>query len=76
MSTLSFVIVHWVRVTIDEARLNEIGPVVLHHEDRWEREVDFITAQLDDNQKVEFSLYKQGQSEAYGVIHLWVDVRE
>ena len=67
---------YWVRVTIDEARLNEIGPVVLHHEDRWEREVGFIPAQFGDNQKVEVSLYKQGQSEAYRVIHLWIDVRE
>lgn len=67
---------YWVKVTIDEARLNEIGPVVLHHEDKWEQEVGFIPAQLGDNQKVEFSLYKQGQSEAYRVIHLWVDVRE
>jgi len=67
---------YWVRVTIDEVTLNEIGPVVLHHEDKWEQEVGFIPAQLGDNRKVEFSLYKQGQSEAYRVIHLWVDVWE
>ena len=65
---------YWVKVTIDEITLNEIGPVALHHEDRWEQEVGFIPAQLGDNQKVEFSLYKQGQSEAYRVIHLWIDV--
>ena len=67
---------YWVKVTIDEVTLNEISPVVLHHEDRWEQEVGFIPAQLGDNQKVEFSLYKQGQSEAYRVIHLWIDVED
>ena len=65
-----------VKVTIDEVTVNEIGPVVLHHEDKWEGEINFIPAQLGDNQKVEFSLYKQGQSEVYRMIHLWVDVRE
>ena len=67
---------YWVKVTIDEVTLNGISPVVLHHEDRWEQEVGFIPAQLGDNQKVEFSLYKQGQSEAYRVIHLWIDVED
>ena len=65
-----------VEVTIDGARYDEIGPVVLHHEDRWEREVGFMSAQIGDSQKVELLLYKQGQSEAYRRIHLWVDVKE
>jgi len=64
-----------VEITIDGARHGEIGPVVLHHEDRWEREVSFIPTQLGDNQKVELLLYKQGQSEAYQSLHLWVKVR-
>ena len=28
---------YWVRVTIDGATFNEIGPLVLHHEDKWEQ---------------------------------------
>ena len=64
-----------VEITIDGARHGEIGPVVLHHEDRWEREVSFIPTQLGDNQKVELLLYKQGQSEAYQSLHLGVKVR-
>lgn len=65
-----------VEVAIDGARYDEIGPVMLHHEDRWEREVVFVPARLGDNQKVEFLLYKQEQNEAYQRIHLWVNVRE
>lgn len=67
---------YWVEVRIDGAKHNEIGPVVLDHENSWEREIDFVPAQAGDNQKVEFLLYKQGQSKAYRVLHLWVNVRE
>lgn len=65
-----------VEVTIDGARLNEIGPVVLHHEDSWQGEVSFMPTQIGESQKVEFLLYKQGQNEAYRRTHLWVDVTE
>ena len=65
-----------VTVAIDEGGLNETGPVMLAHEDKWEKEVGFIPERSGENQKVEFSLYKQGQSEAYRVIHLWIDVVE
>lgn len=65
-----------VEVMIDGVRQEEISPAALSHEDRWEQEVSFIPAQSGANQKVEFWLYKQGQSEAYRTIHLWVDVGE
>ena len=65
-----------VEVTIDGIRHNEIDPVVLGHEDRWKREVSFTPARLGNNQKVEFLLYKQEQSEAYRSLHLWVNVIE
>jgi len=65
-----------VEVTIDGARHNEVGPIVLHHEDRWEREVGFKLTRLGDNQKVKFLLYKQGQSEVYQSLHLWVNVKK
>ena len=66
-----------VEVTIDGTRHNEIGPVVLPHEGRWEQEVSFTPDKLRDNQKVEFSLYKNGQSEPYlKPLHLWVDVKK
>lgn len=63
-------------IIIDGARHSEIGPVVLHHEERWEREIGFVPAQSGDNQKLEFLLYKQGQSEVYQSLHLWVNVKK
>ena len=52
----------------------EVGPVVLEHEKRWEGGVSFIPRVVAENQKVEFLLYKQGQTGDYQSLHLWVDV--
>jgi uncharacterized membrane protein len=65
-----------VEVTIEGVRHNEIGPLVLGHEDKWEREVGFIPAKSGEEQKVEFLLYKQGQSKPYRSLYLWVNLKE
>ena len=54
---------------------NEVGPVTLEHDEKWEEIVDFTPDRVGDKQKVEFLLYRQGQSEAYRRLHLWVDVQ-
>lgn len=51
-----------------------IAPVVLEHDDRWEREVSFMLERGGEDQKVEFLLYKQGQTEVYQSLHLWVNI--
>ncbi len=65
-----------VEVMIDRAKNNEMGPVTLEHNGKWERLVGFTLNRTGDNQKVEFLLYKQGQNKAYTRLHLWVDVIE
>ena len=65
-----------VDVNIDEVANKEIGPVVLAHEEKWEQEVSFIPTEAGENQKVELVLYKQGQSESYLTLRLWLDVKE
>lgn len=65
-----------VEVMIDRAKNNEIGPVTLEHNGKWEGLVGFTLNRTGDNQKVEFLLYKQGQNKAYTRLHLWVDVIE
>ncbi len=65
-----------VEVTIDGVRNNEVGPLVLEDGEIWEEIVSFTLDKLGDDQKVEFFLYKNGQSEPYGKpLHLWVDVK-
>lgn len=65
-----------VEITVDGMRYSEISPIVLRHDDKWEQEVSLLPAKLRDNHKVEFSLYKQGQSEAYRLLYLWVNVKK
>ncbi len=65
-----------VEIRAAEALIGELGPVVLEHEQEWEREVSFSPVKSGDNQKVEFLLYKQGQNDVHRSLHLWVNVKE
>ncbi len=62
--------------TINGIKSGEIGPVMLEYEERWEQEVVFIPTRAGPEQKVEFLLYEQGQTEVYQSLHLWVDVTQ
>ena len=65
-----------VEVRIDGVKNSEAGPIVLGDEQKWEEIVSFSPDRAEDNQKVEFLLYKNEGSEAYARIHLWVNVKE
>ncbi|MBA7690235.1 hypothetical protein ES703_98759 [subsurface metagenome] len=64
-----------VEVRINGMKSNEVGPIVLEHEER-ELEVSFVPKVSGNNQKVEFLLCKQGQTEACQSLHLWVEVKD
>jgi len=66
---------YWVEVMMDGIKNNEVGPVTLEHEGVWEETVGFTPDWVGNKQKVEFLLYRQGQSQVYQGLHLWVDVR-
>ena len=63
-------------VTIDGVKSNEVEPITLQHNEKWEKTVSFTPDHTGTNQKVEFSLYKQGQNQVYESLHLWVNVVE
>ena len=65
-----------VEAVIDGAKNNEVGPVMLEHNGRWEATIGFTPDRLGNNQKVEFLLYKNGGSEAYLTLHLWINVTD
>lgn len=69
-------VVYRVEVTVGNEKINEVGPVTLNHEEKWEQEVIFAFSRAGLKQKVEFLLYKEGQTEAYRSLHLWIDVKE
>jgi len=63
-------------VTTDGVRDGEVRPIVLAHADTWEEEVSFAPQHSGESQKVEFLLYKGGESEPCQTLHLFVDVSE
>ncbi len=66
-----------IEVRIDGTKKNEIGPIVLGDEQKWEDTVNFTPDRAGDNQKVEFLLYRSGESESLvEALHLWVNVMD
>jgi len=48
--------------------------VFLIENETWERPFTFIATEKGENQKLEFLLYKDQQTEAYRTLHLWISV--
>lgn len=66
-----------VKVRIEGVRNNEVEPIMLGDEQKWEEIVSFTADRVGDNQKVEFLLYKNGETEPYlKPLHLWINVKE
>ncbi len=63
-------------ITNDGEKVEEIGPIALNHEKKWEQAVAFVPTRAGANQKVEFLLYKGASTESYQRLHLWIDVKE
>lgn len=63
-----------VEVRIDGVKNNEVGPIVLNHGGKWEREVGFVPSTTGKDQKVEFLLFRDGHNEVYRAVHLVVNV--
>jgi uncharacterized membrane protein len=63
-----------VEIVVDGTKFNEIGLMTLENEGKWEELVTFSANHSGNNQKVEFLLYRDGQSAVYRSIHLWVNV--
>jgi uncharacterized membrane protein len=67
---------YWIEVRIDGIKNNEVGPVVLGNEQKWEEIISFTVDRAGDNRKVEFLLYKNNVSEPYlKPLQLWVNVK-
>ena len=62
---------------IGDATLDELGPIVLQHEEKWEQEIGFAPSGLGDGQKIELLLYMNDRLyfEEGKAPHLWVDAR-
>lgn len=63
-----------IEVAINGVKDNESGPIFLENDAKWEMVMGFTPNIVGDNQKVEFLLYKEGQTEVYQSLHLWIDI--
>ncbi|MDO8716289.1 MAG: DUF1616 domain-containing protein [Dehalococcoidales bacterium] len=65
-----------VEIAIDGEKVEQIGPLTLIPDEKWEQPVSFNATNLGLNRKVEFRLYRGGASDPYRSLHLWLDVKE
>ena len=65
-----------VEIEIDGATVSKLGPIVLEHGSKYEHIVTFTPDKPGDEQKVEFLLFREGQSEVYRSLYFWIDVKE
>ncbi|MEA2085465.1 MAG: DUF1616 domain-containing protein [Chloroflexota bacterium] len=64
-----------VEVRVGGVGNDEVGPVLLEHEQKWEGAVSFTPGKAGGKQKVEFILYKSGEAgPCLEPLHLWIDV--
>jgi len=64
-----------IEIIVDGTKYNEAGPILLENNEKWEDLIGFSITKAGNEQKVEFLLFMDGQSEVYRSIHLWVNVR-
>ena len=65
-----------VEIKLGDVVLEELGPVTLSHEEKWEQGAGFAPTSVGQDQKVEFLLYKDYMAEPYSSLHLWIDVSQ
>ena len=65
-----------VEIAIDGQKVEQIGPLTLKPDEKWEQPVSFNATNLGLNQKVNFRLYRGKESVPYRSLHLWLDVKE
>jgi uncharacterized membrane protein len=64
---------YYIDVTIDGIKSGETVPLTLSSGDKREEEVSFIVQKAAQGQKVEFILYKNGGSDPYATLYLFID---
>ena len=67
--------VYRVDVTINDEKKSEQDLMELEHNEKWEGEVSFVPEVVSENQKVEFLLYKDGETGSYSSLRIWIDVK-
>ena len=59
-----------------DSRIGGAGPIMLGDDEVWEEALEYALPQAGDDQQVAFQLYRDGSSEVYRSLRLWIDVTE
>lgn len=62
------------QVNINGLTMTEQKDIVLANEEKWEQPISFKPVNVGDHQKVDFLLFKAGQTLPYLTLQLWINV--
>lgn len=65
-----------IEIYIEGEQVQEMGPISLAHEEKWEEPATFVPGKPGEDQKVQFLLYVGNESEPYRYLSLRIDVTE
>lgn len=60
---------------IDEEEIAGIESIELGSDEKWSDEISFSPLKAGENQLVEFTLYKDNETDPYRKLHFWLDVK-
>ena len=65
-----------VELRINDVKNDGVGPIVLDNEGKWEQTVSFTPDKAQDNEKLEFLLFKDNDMKSFSnSLHLWINVK-
>jgi len=62
-----------VYIYVDGEGVDYIESITLADGEKWEQEIGFAPLETGENQKVEFTLYKNGSPDPYKSLHIWTN---
>lgn len=65
-----------IQVVFDSETVQQIGPVALADQEKWQTLITLVPTRIGDDKKVEFLLFKGQGGKPYLALHLWVDVKQ
>ena len=63
-----------VNIPFEGGRVNQIGPITLTPQEKWEQEIGIVPKNTGDNQNVQIFLYKNGGTVPYSDLNLTINV--
>ena len=69
-------VLYQIEITASGTRISEGISLQLENNEEWVGVLSFTPVVVSEKQEVELLLYKQGQNEPYGDLHLWLDIIE